>query len=158
MALCSFFLEVFFLSLYGLKKRRSNFCLKYGKSNSFSCNFGTFPAILGSVLVPEQPSTNTRNRLRITTRVRTRLELDFRLLLSEQPSTNKRTLIELGYDKSCSIWGRFGSVTHRFTRIRFAVPLVSSGNWYRVCGPFSSQTPTYAPKMVIKTQYCRRAR
>ena len=41
-----FLLEVFFLSLYGLKKSRSNFCLKYGKSNSFSCNFGTFPASL----------------------------------------------------------------------------------------------------------------
>ena len=32
----------------------------------------------GSVLVPEQPSTNTRNRVRITTRVRKRLELDCR--------------------------------------------------------------------------------
>ena len=41
-----FFLFRGFLSLYGLKKNRWNFCLKYGKSISFSCNFGTFPAML----------------------------------------------------------------------------------------------------------------
>ena len=39
-----FLFRVFFF--YRLKKSGSNFCLKYGKSNSFSCNFGTFPAIL----------------------------------------------------------------------------------------------------------------
>ena len=34
--------------------------------------------VLRSVFVPEQPSTNTTNRVRITTRVRKRLELDCR--------------------------------------------------------------------------------
>ena len=47
-----FLFRGFFLSLYGLKKSPSNFCLKYGKSNSFflqfrhfSCNFTYFSVL-----------------------------------------------------------------------------------------------------------------
>ena len=64
----------------------------------------------GSVFVPKQPSTNTRNRVRITTRVRKRLELDCRdhfsflgdrgrvhgsVLVPEQPSTNTRNRVRI---------------------------------------------------------------